>query len=116
MQQNDKQLADEGAKTLAARQSIRKTPEALDKLLNLTNQAQQLGVRSSESTVRGKLAAAESLARLSSVRAHIVKIADRALSNVSTKGGHSTAFQRFLPTGPIALLPVRDGFSNIVWG
>jgi len=90
-QQNDKLLADEGAKTLAARQSIRMTPETLDKLLNLTNQAQQLGVRSSESTVRSKLATAEALARLSSVRAHIVKIADRALSNVSAKGGHSAS-------------------------
>ncbi|UPR03532.1 ubiquinone biosynthesis monooxygenase COQ6 [Chloropicon primus] len=28
---------------------------------------------------------------------------------------HSTAFQRFLPTGPIALLPVRGGYSNVVW-
>lgn len=86
---DDKQLADEGAKTLAGQQSIRMSAEALDKLLNLTNQAQQLGVRSSESTVRGKLAAAESLARLSSVRAHITKIADRALSNVAAKGQSS---------------------------
>ena len=27
----------------------------------------------------------------------------------------ATAFQRFLPTGPIALLPVRGGRGNIVW-
>ena len=34
---------------------------------------------------------------------------------MTTSEPHATAFQRFLPTGPIALLPVRDGFSNIVW-
>lgn len=27
----------------------------------------------------------------------------------------SIAWQKFLPTGPVALLPVRDGFANIVW-
>lgn len=34
---------------------------------------------------------------------------------VSTGGPTSTAWQRFLPTGPFALLPVRDGLANIVW-
>lgn len=90
--ESDKQLADQGAQSLAAKQSIRMTSEALDNLLNLTNQAQQLGVRSSENTVRSKRAASESLARLSAVRAHIVKIADRALSNVSSsKDKHSAS-------------------------
>ncbi|OAE24867.1 hypothetical protein AXG93_2931s1090 [Marchantia polymorpha subsp. ruderalis] len=28
---------------------------------------------------------------------------------------HSTAWQRFLPTGPLALLPVGEDMSNIVW-
>ncbi len=90
-QLDDQKLADEGAKTLAAQQTIRMSAETLDKLLNLTNQSQQLGVRASESTVRSKLAAAEALAHLSSVRAHIVKISDRALSNVSAKGGRSAS-------------------------
>jgi len=80
---------DRSAPALVAQQSIRMTAEALDNLLKLTNQAQQLGVRSSESTVRSKLAAAECLGRLSSVRAHITKIADRALSNVTAKGRYS---------------------------
>ncbi|GAB3283560.1 response regulator [Parahaliea aestuarii] len=84
--QQDKQLADEGAKVLAAQQTIRMTSQALDHLLNLNNQAQQLGVRASQSTVRGKRAAAELGARLSSVRSHITKIADRALQNVTSHG------------------------------
>lgn len=84
--QRDKQLADEGAKVLAAQQTIRMTSEALDHLLNLSNQAQQLGVRSSQSTFKSKRAGAELLARLSSVRSHITKIADRALQNVTARG------------------------------
>jgi chemosensory pili system protein ChpA (sensor histidine kinase/response regulator) len=87
----EQQLADEGAKTLAAQQTIRMTPEALDHLLSLTNEAQQLGVRSSQSTVRSKHAAAELLSRLTSVRAHVSKIADRALFNVTAKGGRASS-------------------------
>jgi chemotaxis protein histidine kinase CheA len=81
-----KKLADEGAKVLAAQQSVRITPEKLDHLLNLTNQAQQLGVRTAQSTVRGKRAAEEMQSRLGSVRAHIADIADRALRSVTASG------------------------------
>ncbi|MEH6568910.1 MAG: response regulator [Halioglobus sp.] len=85
------QLADEGAKVLGAQQTIRMTPEALDRLLSLTNEAQQLGVRSSQSTVRSKRAATELLGRLSSVRAHVSKIAERTLLNVTAKGGAASS-------------------------
>jgi chemosensory pili system protein ChpA (sensor histidine kinase/response regulator) len=84
---NDKTIADEGAKTLAAQQTIRMTPEAVDHLMNLTNQAQQLGVRSSQGTVKGKLATAELQGRLTSIRTHIAKIADRSLLNVTASAG-----------------------------
>ena len=85
--QQAKKLADEGARALAAQQSVRITSEKLDQLLNLTNQAQQLGVRTAQGTARGKRSAAEMLGRLSSVRAHIASIADRALRSVTAKGG-----------------------------
>ncbi|MEZ5572983.1 MAG: response regulator [Halioglobus sp.] len=86
----DQQLADEGAKVLAAQQSVRITSEKLDHLLNLTSQAQQLGVRASQNTGRSKRSSAELQARLSSVRTHIRKIADRALLNVNARPGSST--------------------------
>jgi chemotaxis protein histidine kinase CheA/CheY-like chemotaxis protein len=85
-QQTDKQLAEEGAKALAGQQTIRMTPEAVDHLLSLTNQAQQLGVRSSQAILRSKGATSELQGRLSSVRSHIAKIADRALANVTAMG------------------------------
>lgn len=37
------------------------------------------------------------------------------VATVRTDRENTTAWQRFLPEGPLALLPVRDGFSNIVW-
>ncbi|CAL8467656.1 g7194 [Coccomyxa elongata] len=37
------------------------------------------------------------------------------VATVRTQQPNDTAWQRFLHTGPLALLPVRDGYSNIVW-
>eukprot|EP00775_Hariotina_reticulata_P008838 gene8838-9017_t len=37
------------------------------------------------------------------------------VATVATDVPNDTAWQRFMPTGPLALLPVRDGFSNVVW-
>ena len=38
------------------------------------------------------------------------------VGTVRTERPHETAWQRFLPTGPIALLPIGDGtYSNVVW-
>ncbi len=86
----DQQLADEGAKALAAQQSVRITPEKLDHLMNLASQTQQLCVRASQATTRGKRSASELQGRLSSVRTHISKIADRALLSVNARGVSST--------------------------
>jgi len=80
-------VPDSSVKPLADQQSIRMTADAVDHLMNLTNQAQQLGVRSSQSAVRSKLATSELYARLSSVRTNVNQIADKALLNVTAKGG-----------------------------
>jgi len=85
----DKQLADEGAKALAAQQSVRITSEKLDHLLNLTSQSQQLCVRASQTTTRNKRSTTELQGRLTSVRSHIGKIADRALLTVNARANSS---------------------------
>ena len=37
------------------------------------------------------------------------------VATIRTSSDHSTAFQRFLPTGPLAVLPLSNGLSSIVW-
>lgn len=81
-----KKIADDGARALAAQQSVRITSEKLDEMLKLSNQAQQLSVRTAQSVTRGKRASLEMQNRLASVRAHISGIADRALLSVAARG------------------------------
>ncbi|HEY7776469.1 MAG TPA: ATP-binding protein, partial [Kineobactrum sp.] len=84
--EQDRHIADAGAKALGAQQSIRISADALDYLLNLANEVQKLGVRASQSTLNSKRAAGELLSRLGSLRTHIARISDRALLSVTSQG------------------------------
>ncbi len=88
-EKSEQQLADEGAKALTVQQSVRITSDTLDHWLNLASQTQQLCVRASQTNNRGKRSTAELQGRLSSVRTHIGKIADRALLSVNARGNSS---------------------------
>jgi chemosensory pili system protein ChpA (sensor histidine kinase/response regulator) len=62
------------------------TPERLDHLLNLANQAQQFGVRMARGTAAGKRAWAELQSRLQSVRSQVVGISERTLLDIRSGG------------------------------
>lgn len=92
---------------------------------------------SSSSSTRGSSLAELELADGSKLQCRLVVAADGARSRIRELAGfrtigwsynqrglvatvatvepNDTAWQRFLPTGPLALLPVRDGYSNVVW-
>ncbi|NZA26705.1 UbiH/UbiF family hydroxylase [Luteimonas sp. SJ-92] len=61
--------------------------------------------------------AESTLRRLAGVAVHAHDYGQRAVvAYVGTERGHEdTAWQRFLPGGPLAFLPCADGASSIVW-
>ena len=81
----------------------------------------QLELATGEALSAGLLVAADGAAsplrRLAGIGTHGRDYAQRAVvAHVTTERPHeSTAWQRFLPGGPLALLPLADGRSSIVW-
>lgn len=61
--------------------------------------------------------AASPLRKLAGITVRTRNYAQRAVvAHVGTERAHErTAWQRFLPTGPLALLPLADGRSSLVW-
>lgn len=61
--------------------------------------------------------AASPLRELAGIATHGHDYAQRAVvAHVATERPHEqTAWQRFLPSGPLALLPLADGRSSVVW-
>lgn len=75
------------------------------------------GRRITASVVVGADGAASVSRRLAGIDTHGRSYGQHAfVTHVSTTRPHRhTAWQRFLPTGPIAFLPLADGRSSIVW-
>jgi ubiquinone biosynthesis UbiH/UbiF/VisC/COQ6 family hydroxylase len=67
--------------------------------------------------VIGADGAASPVRRLAGIDSKVVDYRQRGLvANVRTAAAHAqTAWQRFLPTGPLAFLPLADGACSIVW-
>jgi 2-octaprenyl-3-methyl-6-methoxy-1,4-benzoquinol hydroxylase/2-octaprenylphenol hydroxylase len=81
----------------------------------------QLELADGESLSAGLLVAADGAAsplrRLAGIGTRGRDYAQRAVvAHVATERSHeNTAWQRFLPGGPLALLPLADGRSSVVW-
>ena len=81
----------------------------------------QLELANGETIAAGLLVAADGaispLRQLAGIVTRGRDYAQRAVvAHVATERPHeNTAWQRFLPSGPLALLPLADGRSSVVW-
>ncbi|APZ43711.1 UbiH/UbiF/VisC/COQ6 family ubiquinone biosynthesis hydroxylase [Acidihalobacter ferrooxydans] len=75
------------------------------------------GTRLGARLVVGADGARSRVCELAGMRRSVRKYGQTALvATVATDASHAdTAWQRFLPTGPLAFLPLGDGRSSIVW-